>query len=254
MGLCADVPDPPEPPRTVNPLEILGANLFFNRQNTESPFGRQEYGSYDDEGNWVAFDSASYGQAYAAFLQDALDGDDQISPQSIEMLLSATPTEARMLEDPRLRAIREQGQEADSWRQQIGMGYLGQFGGSPQGLPESQYGVSPGQNTAGPGTEIGGGFNIPQLPDFPTASALPSDLSAYRPWETTPLPPSIGDMGYTPHYAGGPDSPYGYNVPISASAPFIAGSEAWNGANAQRMSPEMMRQREALRQQLMGGG
>ena len=185
------VPDAPEPPRTVNPLEILGANLFFNRQNTESPFGRQEYGSYDEQGEWVPFDSAAYGQQYASFLQDALDGDDQISPESIMALLAATPTEARMLEDPRLRAIREQGQAADSWRQEIGMGYLGQFGGSPTPLPESQYGVSPGQNTgpsAGPGTEIGGGFNIPQLPDFPTSSAMPSDLSSYRPWETTPLP------------------------------------------------------------------
>ncbi len=210
-----DVPDPPEPPRAVNPLEVLGASLFFNRQNTESPLGRQEYGSYDAEGNWVPFDSAAYGQVYAAFLQDALDGDDSISQQNIQALLAATPTEARMLEDPRLRAIRERSQEADSWRQQIGLGYLEQFGGSPTPLPGSQYGVSPGQNTTPAGPGGGGGFNIPQLPDFPTATALPSDLSSYRPWETAPLPPGGQDL-----YGG---SPYQYNVPLSATAPYLTG-------------------------------
>lgn len=246
MGLCADVPDAPEPPRTVNPLEILGANLFFNRQNTESPLGRQEYGSYDEAGTWVPFDTAAYGESYANFLQDALDGDDQISPETIQMLLSATPSEARMIEDPRLRAIRERSQEADSHRQQIGMAYLNQFGGSPEGLPESQYGVSPGQNTTPVGGGTGGGFNVPQLPDFPTAGAMPSDLSSYRPWETTPLPPSIDEMGYTPHFTGGPNDPYGYGVPLSAVAPYLTGDPRefgipGNRADASQFGPPRLK-------------
>lgn len=185
MGLCADVPDPPEAPREINPLEILAAQLFFNRQNSESPLGRQEYGSYDADGNWVPFDSAAYGDAYAMFLNDALDGDDNISQASIQALLRATPAESRMIEDPRLRAIREQGQNIDNWRQQIGMGYMNQFGGSPQALPQSQYGLpAGGGGGGGPGGSVGPGanqgFNIPQMPAFPTVQRG-LDPSAYNP-------------------------------------------------------------------------
>lgn len=195
--MCGDTPEAPEAPREVNPLEVLATELFFNRQNSESPTGRQEYGSYDADGNWVPFDTDAYGSVYATFLNDALDGNDNISQANIQAMLQATPTESRMIEDPRLRAIREQQQNIDNWRQQIGMGYMSQFGGSPQSLPDSQYGVAggPGGGGGGPGMSIGPGanqgFNVPQMPGMPTAGGLNpmahNPMQYAQPFDMTPL-------------------------------------------------------------------
>ena len=223
-------PDPPDP---VSAWDPMAAAALLNRQNMQSPFGRQTYYRRDANGDLVEWDPSD--PAVAQRIQQALA--DPTNPD-IGALLSVLPSTVRMEEDPRLRIMREQQQQADFDRRSVGQAYLSQLMGGPSRvLPESQFGL-PVEPASGEGAG-----DLPPIPQrspwgaypfggfsgFPSAPGATPGTSQDRGSAAKPGKPdeSIPDDLYRarPDLTGAPD-PSTMNIPAlpQFQQPTLAGA------------------------------
>lgn len=162
-------PTPAPAPKPTDPGNAISLDFLLGNVNTENPTQRTELGVYDDEGNWRSITQQERQQAFATAFKDPT----KVNYAALAPLLAA---ERRSVEDPRLRAIRERDQEASSWRQQIGLGYMNQFGVAPTPLPQSQYGL-PANAPATPPLSIPTGGSLPGLPGLGGNVAMPRPMT-----------------------------------------------------------------------------
>ena len=148
----------PKPPAPANPAVPVALDSILQRPSSENAFSRTENGRYVN-GEWKPYTS----QEYASMFARAFSNPDKPDLAALSEIMAA---ENRVIEDPRVRAMRERQQETEDWRRQIGETYLAKFPGvNRQMLPPSQYGLpatpsspwpNPGPNP-GDGLPVGGG-------------------------------------------------------------------------------------------------
>lgn len=195
-------PDAPDP---VSAFEPMSADALFNRLNTQSPTGRQTYYRRDVNGDLVEWDPSD--PRVAQVLSQALA--DPSNPD-VGAILSVMPSTVRTEEDPRLRVLREQSQQADFDRRSVGMAYLSQMmGGGSNMLPESEFGIPVPQPT---------GENAGDVPVTP-----------YSPWGN----PYRGGTFQVPGGGAGVGGPAGTNQgPLSQRHQFDGADKKGKGGDS----------------------
>lgn len=110
----AKIPPAPDP---INPVGPITIEALLGNQNVSGPYGRQEKGRYDADGNWHAADVSS-------ILARALADPQKPDFGALGELLSL---ETRFQEDPQLEAMRRGSWDLVGRNQGMSNAYMDQF-------------------------------------------------------------------------------------------------------------------------------
>lgn len=221
MGKKSKAEAPP-PPEQISAFEPMTAFSLFNKINSSGPFGSQRFYRTDPETGELIEWNPSDPDTLAAIDRALADP----SNPDIGLLMSVMPSDVRMIEDDRVRTLREGGQDNDWMRQNIASMMLGQIPGMEgmQGLPESAFGLDPNA-PAGATPGLLGGSGAGDQSSMPFGISLPSFLGG------TGVEPSMDMSRFRP---GGGSNSMGMPVPTAGPGGFAG---PVGPANAQTQAP-----------------